>query len=58
MDLLGSPQVAREKFKVVRFADIDAGEWRYVICSRMVGAATMARVDEAIRTLHVEEAPQ
>lgn len=58
MDLLGTPQVDREKFRVVRFADIDAGGWRYVICSRMVGAATMARLDEAIRNLHSEGAPQ
>jgi uncharacterized protein (TIGR02285 family) len=36
-------------FRVVRFPDIPAEEYRYILCDRVVGAGVMARIDSAIQ---------
>lgn len=49
-DLLASPEVKAENFKIVRFADMPAGGKRYIICSKKVAEEEMAHLNEAIRS--------
>jgi polar amino acid transport system substrate-binding protein len=58
LDLLSSPEVKGEHFKLVRFTDMPQGGRRYLICSKQVGAEVIARLDQAIRKqLQVDENP-
>jgi polar amino acid transport system substrate-binding protein len=49
-DLLASPEVGGDRFKIVRFSDMPAGGKRYIICSKKVSEEEMARLDAAIRS--------
>ncbi len=55
---VGDAGLSMHEFKMVRFPDVPAEEYRYMLCGRGIGAAAIGRIDKAIEATGPVSSPR